>query len=123
MPLPQVDRLEGLLRWHPEVPRCRQESAYVLHALERHLAVVDLLDDARLDGVHQTAEEGAVLEDLIEVVHVAGRVEVLLGDPADPLEDFLGQVFAVFGIHLEESAGLLVVAVSHARCGGATCTF
>lgn len=85
MPFPQVHSLESFLRGNAHLDGHLQEGVNVLHALERHLTFIDLLDGAGLDAVHHPAEQSAVLEDLIEVVHVTGGVEVLLGDDLDPL--------------------------------------
>lgn len=101
--LPQVDALEGLLGGDTEVLGAREEGRDVLHALEGHFAVVDLLDGAGLQGVGQLAQDDAILEHLEEVVGVAGCVNGLLGDGLDPLEALLGQLLAVLGVNLQSS--------------------
>lgn len=50
--LPQVDGLEGFLRGHAQRLDNLEENVDVLHALERHLTLVDLLHRAGLDVVH-----------------------------------------------------------------------
>lgn len=99
---PQIHSLEGFLRGHPQVFGSLQKGADVLHALEGHLALVDFLHAARFDVVHQSAKQRAVLQDFVEVIHVARCVEILVCDPADPLKDLLCELFAVFGINLKK---------------------
>lgn len=105
LPLPQVHRLEGFLRRHAKLLRALQERRDVLHALERHLARVDLLDRAGLDRVRQVAQQNAVLEHLVEVVHLAARVDRLPGDLLDPIQTLGGQLFAVLGVDLSLGFG------------------
>lgn len=66
--LPQVDGLEGLLRRDAQLLRSLEECVYILHALEGHGRLIDLLDGPGLDGVHKLAEQSAVPEDFVEVL-------------------------------------------------------
>ena len=54
--LPEVHSLEELIRRHAQGLGRRQEAVDVLHALEGHLALLDLLHRARLDLVHQAGK-------------------------------------------------------------------
>lgn len=105
LPFPQVHRLEGFLRGHAELLGALEERRDVLHALERHLARVDLLHRAGLDRVRQVTQQHAVLEHLVEVVHLAAGVDRLPGDLLDPFQTFGGQLFAVFGVDLSLGFG------------------
>lgn len=105
LPLPQVHGLEEFLRWDAELFRRLQEGGDVLHALEGHLAGVDLLDRAGIDRVRQVAQQHAVLEHLVEVVHLAGGVDRLAGDFLDPFQTLGCQLFAVFGVDLSLGFG------------------
>lgn len=103
--LPEVNRLEGFLWWHAELLRTLQEGRDVLHALERHLAGVDLLHRSGFDRVGQVTQQHAVLEHLVEVVHLAGCVDRFAGDLLDPFQTFGGQFFAVLGVDLSLGLG------------------
>lgn len=105
LPLPEVHRLEGFLWWHAKLLRTLQEGRNVLHALERHLAGVDLLHRSGFDRVGQVTQQHAVLEHLVEVVHLAGCVDRLAGDLLDPFQTFGGQFFAVLGVDLSLGLG------------------
>ena len=60
--LPQVHRLEELVRTDAQVLGRRQEAVDILHALEGHLALLDLLDGAGLDLVHQAGTKKRICE-------------------------------------------------------------
>lgn len=105
LPLPEVHRLEGFLWWHAKLLRTLQEGRDVLHALERHLAGVDLLHRSGFDRVGQVTQQHAVLEHLVEVVHLAGCVDRFAGDLLDPFQTFGGQFFAVLGVDLSLGLG------------------
>ena len=47
------------------------------------------------------AEECAVLEDVVEVVHVSRHIVGLAADDLDPLQAFLGELLAVLAVDLE----------------------
>lgn len=93
--LPQVDRLEELLRRDTHLTGRLQEAVDVLHALERHRALLDLLHDARLHDVGELAEQGAVAQLLVDVVWVAGQVGGLAGQRVNPLHHFAGVLLVV----------------------------
>lgn len=103
--LPEVHGLEGFLWWHTELLRTLQEGRDVLHALERHLAGVDLLHRTGLDRVRQVTQENAVLENFVEVVHLPGCVDRFAGDLLDPFQTLGGQFFAVLGVDLSLGLG------------------
>lgn len=105
LPFPEVHRLEGFLWGHAELLRTLQEGRDVLHALERHLAGVDLLHRAGLDRVGQVTQQHAFLEHLVEVVHLAGCVDRLARHLLDPFQTFRGQLFAVLGVDLSLGFG------------------
>lgn len=58
--------------------------------------------DRLIKGGQAPAEEGAVLEHLVEVVHVPGDVEVLLGDEPNPFQRFLGELLRIFAVDLQK---------------------
>lgn len=105
LPFPEVHRLEGFLWWYAKLLRTLQEGRDVLHALERHLAGVDLLHRSGFDRVGQVTQQHAVLEHLVEVVHLAGCVDRFAGDLLDPFQTFGGQFFAVLGVDLSLGLG------------------
>lgn len=105
LPFPQVDGLEEFLRGNAELFRRLQEGGNVLHALEGHLAGVDLLDCTGVDRVGQITQQDTVLEHLVEVVHLAGGVDRLGGHFFDPIQTLGCELFAVFGVDLSLSFG------------------
>lgn len=105
LPFPQVHGLEGLLRWNAELLGTLEEGRDVLHALEGHLAGVDLLDRTGFDRVGQVTQQDAILEHLVEVVHLAGGVDRFAGHFLDPFQTFRGELFAVFGVDLSLGLG------------------
>lgn len=100
LPLPQIHRLEGFLRGDAELFRTLQEGGNVLHALKRHLAGVDLLHRTGVDRVGQVAQDHAVLEHLVEIVHLTGGVDRLARHLLDPFQTFGGEFFAVLVVYL-----------------------
>lgn len=90
LPLPEVNSLEGLLRWDAERSRRFEERVYILHAFERKRGLVHFLHGTLLDFVHQFAKEDAILQGLKEVVHVPVGIYVFAGDRLDPFQTFLG---------------------------------
>lgn len=105
LPFPQVHGLEEFLRGNAKLFRPLQEGGNVLHALEGHLAGVDLLDRAGIDRVGQVTQQDAILEHLVEVVHLAGGVDRFAGDFLDPFQTLGSELFAVFGVDLSLSFG------------------
>lgn len=57
LPFPQVNGLEGFLWWNSELLGTLEESGDVLHALEGHLAGVDLLDRTGFDRVGEVTQQ------------------------------------------------------------------
>lgn len=100
LPFPQVDGLEGFLWWYAELLGALEEGGDVLHALEGHLAGVDLLDRTGFDRVGEVTQQDAILEHFVEIVHLAGGVDGFAGDFLDPFQTFCGELFAVFGVDL-----------------------
>lgn len=100
LPFPQVNSLEGFLWWNSELLGTLEESGDVLHALEGHLAGVDLLDRTGFDRVGEVTQQDAILEHLVEVVHLAGGVDRFASDFLDPFQTFGCELFAVFGVDL-----------------------
>lgn len=105
LPFPQVDGLEEFLRWNAELLGRLQEGGDVLHALEGHLAGVDLLDRSGIDCVGQVTQQDTVLQHLVEVVHLAGGVDRFAGDFLDPFQALGCELLAVFGVDLSLSFG------------------
>lgn len=72
----------------------------VLHALECHLALIDLLHGARLQAIDQLTQQHSILEYLIEVLHVSGGAGGLTRDLLNPLETLRRQFIAILGVDL-----------------------
>lgn len=75
----------------------------ILHALESHLALVDLLHGAGLQTVDQSAQQSTVLQHLEEILHVPRGANGFAGDLLDPLQALLRQLIAVFGVNLKRA--------------------
>lgn len=100
LPLPQVDGLEELLRWHAECLGRFQERVNVFHTLEGHFALLNALDDARLHNIGQFAQESSITQVLVNVIGISGGVVRFTGQLTDPFEYFLSVLLAVFAIDL-----------------------
>lgn len=103
--LPQVDGLEGLLGGNAAGLGAVHKLVDVLHALEGHLRLLDLLDLAGFQGVDQLAKQLAVLEHLVEIVHVSRLADVSSCDQGNPVQAFYSLLFAVLGIDLRLGLG------------------
>jgi len=87
--LEKVHALEELLGGDAQFLSGRRKRANVLYAGEVRDWLLDFLHHAGLDSVGQFAKKGAILQQVVKVVSVATRGDVLLGDGLDPLEHLL----------------------------------
>lgn len=93
--LPEIDTLECLLSGYTKVLGTLQESRNVLHALEGHFTLVDLLNAAGLQCVGQFAQDHTILEHLKEVFRIARCVNRLRRNSLNPFQGLLCELLAV----------------------------
>jgi hypothetical protein len=60
-----------------------------------------------IKGSNLPAQQGAILKDFVEIVHLARGAEVLSSNLFDPLKTFLSQLFAVLAVDLESKGNNL----------------